>query len=900
MTSDLHKETHHPLPSYFLSNFRSIRYHNFDDLCLYINCLPQKPDFILGCETWLTYRDNTNSFSITNYGAPIRYDRPHSRGGGCAIWIRENIHYIIPDLTNFNIPHNLDILWIITPSFKIIIACIYISGSQLAANNYSEIDNYLTTCIDYLHNSYTEYYITLAGDFNSYFINHNLHDLTMRHDLQDINTTPTRGEACLDKFLISKSISFNYQKPVVSDRIGNSDHNCVLVSPSTINPNTISYHKVFDFRESNIQSFCEFISNTNFTPMYRMKNLEEKITFFDNVLNNALKRIPFETIKLGIKDKPWISPQLKSLINKRWKAYHNRNWQLYTHYKAKSKQEIARSKRNWVTKACNNARDMWKVTSSIAGRNKSSSLHRIVTEFYSEYEAASEINRIFTSVFSASDPDSLRRISSEIGDDDWLPLADTSWTYKTLSQLHVNKATGSDGINLRLYKSACFELSEPVTHLINSCIALRQVPIKWKSADVCAIPKSTPPKINELRPISLLPLPAKLLEKAILQHNKSTLFSLIDKTQYAYKSKSSTTCALIDMHNHITETLDQAKHKKVALLSCDMSKAFDCISHVKLIEKLLDIHNINPTLEKGFVKFLCSYLSDRQQQVRINNTKSSSSKVTSGVPQGSSLGPILFNLFMSDLTAFHDNPEVKIFKYADDVIFTIPLKSDANDSVTSIQNVFNSMKEFCTSQDLRLNERKTKLIIISLRQDPELNNFITSHLTFVQVVNQLCHLGLTFTSNLSWDTHIKNITARASKNLYCLRILKQCNMPKDKLQIVYNSIIRQLLEYACQVFATSLTIREKAKLKNIQSRAHAIICDFNCRCMSFSDLEERRMDLCKSLFEKCLNSDHSLHHLIPTYQPSGRLAMPICRTQLRLNSFLPSSVIRFNNNFTRI
>ena len=202
--------------------------------------------------------------------------------------------------------------------------------------------------------------------------------------------------------------------------------------------------------------------------MYQMTNIDHKVIFFNNALKLTSSVIPYEYVEMNNYDKPWLSPLVKSLINKRWSAYMKRDWPVFQHLKQKVKNEIVIAKKRWIDKSTNNAKSLWKTVNDFRENNNTAPLASIPCEFDSIYNAACDINKKFEEVFSPSECETINQLNASIVDDsEWLPLVDVLWTYDNLLKLNTAKSTGSDGINNRLYKAASIELCSPITHLIN-------------------------------------------------------------------------------------------------------------------------------------------------------------------------------------------------------------------------------------------------------------------------------------------------------------------------------------------------------------------------------------------------------------------------------------------------
>lgn len=355
-------------------------------------------------------------------------------------------------------------------------------------------------------------------------------------------------------------------------------------------------------------------------------------------------------------------------------------------------------------------------------------------------------------------------------------ICDQQIVNKLLYGLKTNKACGSDDILPILLKHSAEVLCRPLCSLINLSFTKGVVPSAWKIADICPVPKTYPVQKDKLRPISLLPVMSKICERVILEKYREPLLHSYDNCQFAYRPRSSTVCALIYIHESIVNFLDDVDIRAVRLITFDMSRAFDCIPHNLLLSCIsqLDLPDKN-----YFVNWLRNYLLDRKQRVKLGNTRSSLLPVSSGVPQGSVLGPILFAIYLSSYKTLNKN--VRVVKYADDVSLVIPVYKTQTDDIFVTKNEIKHFELWCTDHQMLVNVSKSKVLNInfggvSLNLVPDFDN-----------VSVLKILGVMFNDRLTWSHHFDYIIRKLSQRLYVLRILKPL-FSHDKLVLVYKAI----------------------------------------------------------------------------------------------------------------
>lgn len=300
--------------------------------------------------------------------------------------------------------------------------------------------------------------------------------------------------------------------------------------------------------------------------------------------------------------------------------------------------------------------------------------------------------------------------------------------------------------------------------------------------------------ISNYRPISILPLFSKCLEKLIFRRLSTFLESknLITQCQFAFRRGMSTQLALLEQKEFILKNFED--NLLTLGVFIDFSKAFDCINHDLLLQKLLHygIRGVAHDLIK-------SYLNHRSQYVEVNGISSQLKPIKLGVPQGSILGPLLFNIYVNDIV--NVDASTKYVIYADDttLLFT---SNNSEDLVTTANSVLAKLYKWSIENGLTINTNKTKTVLfqaknknVSLQSDIRLNH------CNLEVVTSAKTLGIIFDQDMSWSSHTNYLAGKLSQIAGQVFALK--SLPLKVKLLVYHSLFASHLNYCILVWGTT-------------------------------------------------------------------------------------------------
>ena len=402
-------------------------------------------------------------------------------------------------------------------------------------------------------------------------------------------------------------------------------------------------------------------------------------------------------------------------------------------------------------------------------------------------------------------------LKKEISSSFKFDLTDIEYNRKVLKQLRSNPSAGYDGISVILLKYLAPALLPSLTLIINQSLVTGVFPNKLKLAKVTPLYKKGDVCIvDNYRPLSLLPSISKLFEKIVFNQlfQYFTKNRLFHNNQYGFRQEHSTEFAALELTDRVLFDID---NKKVSIaIFMDLSKAFDTLDHSILLKKL-SYYGVKGTELNWFH----DYLSNRSQFVEISGIKSDITFSKTGVPQGSILGPLLFLIYMNDISSCTDN--FKFILYADDTTLYTSITTQVNNA-HSLNSDIDKVNCWLAINKLSLNVSKTKYMIFhALNKD--LTRCIPTLVingNIIERVRNFNFLGILFNENMSWKNHLNKLANKLAKISGVLNRVKRI-LPVNIMRTLYHSMVHSHMNYGILAwgFESSRIIKIQKKIIRI-------------------------------------------------------------------------------------
>ena len=784
-------------------------------------------DVIAIAETKLDETFPTSQFIIDSYMKPYRYDR-NKHGGGLLVYVKVGIPS--KHLQVYSFPDDIEVIVveINLKKQKWLLLCLYRPPSQSQEYFFGEIEKSL----DFFSSKFENF--MLIGDLNCETDDNTLIDLMDSYNLINLVKDPTCYKSsrprCIDFILTNRKHSCTNTSTFET---GLSDFHKMIITvlkggflkrgPRIIEYRYYSKYNTLDFRRDINDTINKLSSKMNFDSMN---------TAMVKVLD---QHAPIKKKYILANDGKFMTKELKKAIMHRSKLKNkfNRNrtddnWNKYKQQRNKCVAMLRRTKLHYYkhldTHDLADNRTFWKTikpvfTDKIQISQPISLLEKgeiinddvKITEVFNEYFAnitdelglnEKKANLSFSeniedpiekAVHKYKNHPSIKRIKQQ-----WSPQTlfefrkvTTEDVATQLRKLKSEKSSPIDSIPSRVLQEHLDIFAPLLQNSFNLCIETSNFPETLKKGNISSILKKGDAfDKKNYRPISILPSLSKIFERLIEKQVKPYTNSFLSSLLCGYREGYSTQHALLWLVENCKKALDQKMNTGAVFI--DLSKAFDCLNHDLLIAKL-DAYGFT----RQALKYIKSYLRDRKQRVKMNGSYSEWRNINHGVPQGSVLGPLLFNIYINDLFISVSNS--LICNYADDT--TIYVSDYRNEEIIRKLEIDTAiLSEWFRDNSMKVNAEKCHLMFFSNTKSTNIEIKINNEVIHESPEEKL--LGIIFDKTLSFKAHVTSLYKKANQKLHALSRIAHY-MDSEKLKHVMKAFILSQFTYCPLVWMLS-------------------------------------------------------------------------------------------------
>jgi len=844
------------------------------------------PDVICATETWFSknHKDGEICDGILDQYDVYRRDRETRTGGGVLIAAKKDLHAEYQS----NLDTDSESIWI---SVKLQAARTLYICSFYRPNSQDE-----TSCCalrDALNRIPEHSNIVVAGDFNypdidwssktaqassTRRLNDEMIELTDDFSLTQLVNSPTRLSKTLDLVLTNAPDHCNTCDVVP----GISDHEAVY---SEFKFCAVRHKQAA--RQIPLYSKADWVGYSNHLETHLNNMMSEDMSrvtaddlwkqFKEAIHSGTAKFVPHKTAR-STNRKPWINRDTRKLIRQR-----NRSYVKQRSSGSKKDQDRYRELKHRTQKRIR--QDYWRYLEDVVTPSEGKDTQAATKKFWSFIKhsrqdsvgipdlkdplgevhstplgKAQALNHQFASVFSKVKPSSLRDLATRL-----IPSAgarmpaisiSTAGISKLLGDLNVHKAPGPDNISPRILKQLHLVVAPTLQVIFEKSYNDGVVPDDWRTANICPIfKKGASSNPANYRPVSLTCIASKLFEHIITSNIMGHLDrqGIIYDKQHGFRRGRSCETQLLELTHDLLTGLHEGRQTDLIIM--DFAKAFDKVCHEKLLT-VLHRYGIDPPT----LRWIRSFLSNRTQSVVVEGARSSTLPVTSGVPQGTVLGPALFLCYINNMP---EGISSSVRLFADDTVIYRQINC-AEDHI-SLQQDLQKLAEWEAEYSMEFHPGKCSVLRVSRARSPSIFSY-KLHGTTLQSTESTKYLGVTLTKDLTWDKHISNIKAKANQQLAFVRrnVRTRSSATKEKL---FNTLVRPHLEYAATVWDPQIK-KQKCALEMVQRRAARWVTNRHHNTSSVTEMLER-------LGWRSLEHRRAISRLCMLYQiRDGSIAIP--------------------------
>ena len=801
---------------------------------------PDIPNTLIDIEGYIVHRLDRNYLNEQGF---------LKRGGGIIVYVENTLSFDIIDGDMFNVSKNdveLTTLCIKRPhTRRLYLLSIYRPPTGKVKNCITTLENSLKF-LPHIDKSD----IFLGGDFNINYQKYRqdntkkLKHFAIQHQLTQYikeSTRPLQNDATID--LIFSNCSHVQYAGTLSWNL--SDHIPVIVNIKKKK----TYLEKAEFKGRSYRRFDQhiFLNSLNDMDWYVFeKSLDANKKWeilYNNVLETLDAQIPVKTFVFPKSKPEWLVAEIAeymkardSLLKKASRTKDPKDKKAANKARNRTNRMVKNAKNSFIKDKLSDYQDnpkkFWEQIKSTYPSDKKQNPIRISDKdgnILENNQTAELVNDYFTNIGPNLarnthemalniDPDALDiKINPQQPE---CPVLNLQYPpiEKLIQKVNDIKNFKSSGLPLvasRIWKIIFQHNPYLLYNIIKTSIDTKVFPTKWKKATVIPIPKvSKPMGPEDLRPISLLPLPGKIFEHLI--HSQIDQFleqhNLLTKSQNGFRSNHSTVKTVFDFTSDLINSYNV--QSDILAIYIDFKKAFNTVNHSLLLDKLPSFN-----FGENTCQLLKSYLSNRTQSTFINGYTSEELTITYGVPQGSVLGPKLFLIFINGLV--YNIQHCKYFLYADDIVMFIRLgKESLLRNVNLFKQDIKSIETWCLKNELTINIKKTKLQYFPQNRNTDciaFENEVTcriygQELTYVSTFK---YLGIDIDRHVNMKSFYESLYKLVNHKLYLLKLVRP-SLTIDAALAVGKSMILSLIDYG--IFLTSITQEDKSELQKLQNK----------------------------------------------------------------------------------
>ena len=773
-------------------------------------------------ETWAKEKTKDSHFKLDKFNM-YRNDRNVKECGGTILYVSSDIEQRSCRPLNTGGYESSAWCWIIEKGGKkILVGSIYRSPNSTPEN-----DVLLLKKIDQANEIAGDNRLLLLGDFNVPGVDWKdkdlkrgakridglmldvVNDCFLHQHVQEDTRFRNEQSSILD--LVFTKEERDVRNVELQPPLGGSDHAIVMGDFVTEWKSRIVQKPRRLYHKGDYKKIKEELNCVQWNREFENKQVQECWDIFRVKLEALVEKyIPMST------PKDYNEPWMNNSLMKMWKKKYNA-WKRYSQNKSFHRQQVYTNKAKLFKKKARQAKRLYEkrlakgvrynkraffryVNSKLTVRPEITELQNENGELIDTDEGITNIMvKYFSSVHTAVSNEEMPAMNAVYESEISNIVISRKDVQARLEKLKVNKSSGPDNVHPYVLQKAASAISLPLQKIFNLSLSSGECPSDWRSANVTPIHKKgdrTNP--SNYRPVSLTSQVCKVLESMVRKHilEHLTTNNILSDRQHGFRERRSCLTNLLEVMECWSEILDEDDGVDVAYL--DFRKAFDLVSHKHLIYKMSKYGITNQILN-----WVEAFLSHRKQRVVIRGTASEDCEVTSGVPQGSVLGPILFLIYINDLPLEVVSP---LSLFADDSKIFTRIISDKNNKGKQnvnlngkevLQRDLNNIKTWAEKWKMEFNVDKCKIMHLG-RLNP--GNTYTMDGANLSVTKEERDLGVLVDDRLQFDKHIRGIVNKANRMLGMIKIGFAC-LDKEIFLSLYPVLVRPLLEYCVQVWS---------------------------------------------------------------------------------------------------